>query len=132
MSWRNPVQLPEPTERHSEPSKGAHSPDSPDNAAHFVCLLIQFQWTGRNRRERILFLQEFITDAYEFPDDSGLIFPDTQPGWRTGCRGDPDNWHGFRATKPLRLLISDALETKEARFFRGSSAAEVFQHHLQG
>ena len=84
--------------------------------------------------EGILFLQEFIPNAYEFPDDvSGLIFRNSPAGH------EPDavpiqiiEGTGFQCGENLEAIgISDALGPQRSKVFRRKlRTAEIFQHHL--
>ena len=84
--------------------------------------------------EGILFLQEFIPDAYEFPDDvSGLIFRNSPAGH------EPDavpiqiiEGTGLQSGEHLEAVrIGNPLGTQRGKVFRGKfRTAEVFQHHL--
>ena len=84
--------------------------------------------------EGILFLQEFIPDAYEFPDDvSGLVFRDGPAGHK------PDavpiqiiEGTGFQGGEHLEAIrIGDTLGPQRSKVFRRKlRTAEVFQHHL--
>ena len=130
---RNPIQL--PGESHAGTDiLGTHR-GFPDNAGPLRMLVDPvFNGLVVIGEERILFLQEFITDAYEFPDDlSGLIFRDGPAGH------EPDavaiqiiEGTGFQSDENLEVIrISDALGTQRGKVFRGKfRAAEVFQHHL--
>ena len=130
---RNPVQLPGKSHTGTD-ILGTHR-GFPDNAGPLRMLVDPvFNGLVVIGEEGILFLQEFIPDAYEFPDDvSGLVFRDGPAGH------EPDavaiqiiEGTGFQSDENLEVIrISDALGTQRGEVSRGKfRAAEVFQHHL--
>ena len=85
-------------------------------------------------KERILFLQKLIPDAYEFPDDvARLVFRNSPAGHESNAVAiQIIKGTGFQSDENLEAVrIGDTLGTQRGKVFRRKfRAAEVFQHHL--
>lgn len=130
---RNTVQLPRKSHTGTD-ILGTHR-GFPDDAGPFRMLVDPvFNGLVVIGKKGILFLQEFIPDAYEFFDNvSRLVFRDGPAGHESNAVAiQIIEGTGFQRAEYLEAIgIGYTLGTQGGQIFRGQfRAAEVFQHHL--